>query len=168
MIVLRIVHILSGIFWVGALVFMSLFLMPALAGVGPAAGKVMAELKNRRLLTVLPIVAVLTMLSGFRLLSIVSGGSMGAYMQTTVGRMFATSGAVAILGFLVGVTFSRPVATRLAVLGAELQKATDDSTRARLTAELDVVQKRGVVWGMVTIVLLSLAAAGMASARYLG
>ena len=43
-IVLRIVHILSGAFWVGSAVFNSLFLGPAVGATAEAGQKVMAHL----------------------------------------------------------------------------------------------------------------------------
>src|SRR5688572_13718538 len=69
LLVLRIIHILGGIFWLGSGLFTAFFLTPALGRVGPAAvGPVMSALQQRRLFTILPIVAVLTILSGVRLL----------------------------------------------------------------------------------------------------
>lgn len=54
LIVLRLVRILCGIFWVGSGLFSSLFLAPALAGSGEAMGPVMAGLQRRGLFTALP------------------------------------------------------------------------------------------------------------------
>ena len=68
LVVLRLVHILGGIFWLGSGLFTTFFLIPALGRAGPAAaGPVMGALQQRRLFTVLPVVALLTILSGVRL-----------------------------------------------------------------------------------------------------
>jgi hypothetical protein len=168
-IVLRLVHILGGILWVGSALFNAYFLLPALTAAGPAsAGPVMAGLRNRKLLTVLPIVALLTILSGARLLWIAAGGSLSAYLATNVGRVFALSGAAATLGFLIGVVVSRSAALQTASLSAKMAAATDDATRASLGGQLEAARRRGAIAGTVVGVLLVLAAAGMATARYLG
>lgn len=54
--VLRLVHVLGGVFWLGSGLFTAFFLMPALATAGPAAGPLMGALQRRKLFTVLPIV----------------------------------------------------------------------------------------------------------------
>src|SRR5688572_511033 len=92
---LRVIHVLGGIFWVGSLFFTSVFLLPALALSGQA-GPVMAGLRQRKFLQVIPIIAVLTMLSGFRLLWIASAGSFGAYASSPVGRTFTLGGSFAV------------------------------------------------------------------------
>ena len=71
LIFLRLVHILGATFWLGSGLFTTFFLVPALGQVGPAgAGPVMGALKQRGLFTVLPVMALLTILSGARLLHI--------------------------------------------------------------------------------------------------
>ena len=100
LLLLRLVHILGGIFWVGSGLFTTFFLIPALGRTGPAAaGPVMGALQQRRLFTVLPTVAVLTILSGIRLLQITSAGFSGAYLATLTGRTFLWSGLAAIAAF---------------------------------------------------------------------
>ena len=110
--VLRVVHVLGGVFWLGSGLFTSFFLMPAFAGSGPAAGAVMAGLQRRRLFTVLPIVAVLTILSGLRLMWIASRGFSPVYFESGMGLTLAVSGALAIVGgvliFVIGVTKPAP------------------------------------------------------------
>src|SRR5215212_6125823 len=101
-IVLRLVHILSGIMWVGTAAFTTFFLFPAMTSAGPAAGPVMTGLRDRKLLVAIPAFAGLTMLSGLRLLWIVSGGSFAAYAASPVGRGFTFGAVSAILGFVIG------------------------------------------------------------------
>lgn len=165
--VLRVVHILGGIFWLGTGLFTSFFLIPALARVGPAAGQVMGALQQRRLMTVLPIVAVLTLLSGLRLLQIASGGFSPAYMESPMGQAFLWSGIAAIIAFLSSLLVTRPAMVRAERLGASIP-ATAESERAARIAEIDRLRRRGARAGNVAMILLIGAAAGMAVARYLG
>ena len=166
-IVLRLVHILGGIFWVGSGLFTAFFLVPALAKSGPAAGQIMAALQQRRLFTVLPIVALLTIFSGLRLMWLTSAGFDPVYFAGPVGRTFSMSGGFAILAFILSLAVARPAAVRAASLGASLATAPDEATRTRLTAQLTGLRRRGAIASTVVLVLFVLGAAGMAVARYL-
>jgi uncharacterized membrane protein len=167
MLVLRLVHILGGMIRVGSGIFNSFFLLPTLAQVGPAAGQVIAGLQRRRLFTILPIVALLTILSGVRLMQITSGGFSPAYFASTSGRTYAWSGLAAIVGFLVGVVIARPAAMRAASVGATLAGTTDQAARAPLVASLERLRRTSSIASSVSVGLVVLAAAGMAVARYL-
>ena len=167
-IALRIIHIVGGVLWVGGLAFQAIFLMPALANAGPAAGVVMGGLMKRKLPIVMPVLAILTVLSGLRLLMIASANFQGAYFSSPVGRTFSMSGGLAILGFIMGMVMVRPAMMRAAAIGQQMASATDDATRSRLAAEMAAIRNKGNVGNNVVMVLLFLALLGMASARYMG
>jgi uncharacterized membrane protein len=167
MLVLRLVHILGGMIWVGSGIFNSFFLLPTLAQAGPAASQVIAGLQRRRLFTILPIVALLTILSGIRLMQITSAGFSPAYFASTSGRTYAWSGVAAIVGFLVGIIVARPAAVRAGSIAATLGTTTDEATRASLTATLERLRRRSSITSSLSVALVVLAAAGMAVARYL-
>ena len=164
---LRLLHVLGGIFWLGSGLFTSLFLLPSLAGAGPAAGTVMAGLQRRRLFTVLPAVALVTVLSGLRLLWLVSGGLDRRYFASGSGRAFAVSGALALIAFLLGMLLARPTMMRAAQLAATMQSVADDHERAARAERIASLQRRGATMNRLTILLLTFGAAGMAVARYL-
>lgn len=166
--VLRLVHIVGGMFWVGATMFMTFFLAPVLAGMGPGAGPVMAGLARRRLMTILPIAAILTILSGVRLMMIVSAGFQAAYFRSPAGRTFAWSATIAIVAFVFGMLVSRPAMMRAAALGPQMAAATDDATRTRLGAEMASARRRGAIGGSIVLALLLVAVAGMSVGRYVG
>jgi hypothetical protein len=166
-IVLRLVHVLGGIFWVGSVTFNGVFLLPTLAGLGPAAGPVMAGLQRRRMPTVLPVVAVLTMLSGLRLLQLTSAGFSAEYFASGPGIAYSLGGLAAIAGFAVGMAFTRPAMLRAAALAGQVAGAADDAARAALGAEVARMRSRGAKGNTVMLVLVSLAAVAMAVARYL-
>lgn len=167
-IVLRIIHILGGVFWVGGLAFQAMFLMPVLANAGPAAGVVMGGLVKRKLPVIMPVLALLTVLSGLRLLMIASANFSGSYFSSPVGRTFSMAGGLAIVGFILGMIMVRPAMMKAAALGQQMASATDDATRSRLAAEMAAVRSRGAVGNNVVMVLLLLALVGMATARYMG
>jgi len=164
---LRLIHIFGGIFWVGSLMFTSFFLVPVIRSSPAVAGQVMAGLQRRRLFTLLPIVAFLTIASGLRLLAIVSAGFSGTYFSTPTGRTFATSAVAATVAFLLSVFISRPGFVRIGRLGASLATITDEGARQRIAAEMQRLTRRVTIANGFVVVLLLSAAAGMAIARYL-
>ena len=167
LLVLRLVHILGGIFWLGSGLFTSLFLVPALARVGPAgAGPVMGALQQRRLFTVLPLVAVATILSGLRLLHLASSGFAPEYFRGGTGRTLLWSGIAAILAFLLSLIVARPAMVRAGQLGASMATLSD-AERGTRAAEIERLRRRGASATAVAMLLLVAAAAGMAVARYL-
>lgn len=165
LIFLRLIHVVGGVFWVGSVMFTSFFLMPTLTKMGPmVAGPVSAGLHARRMLTWLPVVALLVILSGLRLMVIVSQGR-AHWFEHAAGHAYAVSGGLAIVAFVVGLIFTRPAMTKAARLGQSA--VSDATTRTAIQDELKRLQRRSYVGSMVVNWLVILAAAGMAVARYL-
>ena len=65
LVMLRLLHVGLGVFWAGTIFFIVLYLEPSVRAAGPAGGAVMQGLQERRLMTVLPVVALLTLVTGF-------------------------------------------------------------------------------------------------------
>ncbi len=167
LIVLRLVHVLGGIFWVGSGLFTTFFLMPAVSAAGPAAGPVMGGLQQRKLFTVLPIVALATVLSGLRLMWIASDGFRSSYFQSPSGATFAFAGAASLVAFVLSLAVARPMAVRSMQLAGELARTPEGPARAPIAAELGRLRSRGATATLIGVTLLLIAAAGMAIARYL-
>ena len=167
MLVLRLVHVLGGVFWVGAMMYNAFFLMPTIAQAGPAAaGPIIAGFQQRKLFVWLPIVAILTMLAGVRLMMIQSANFSSAYFGTTMGRTYLAGGAMAIIAFAIGFAVNRPAMTRMSELGAAMANA-NDSAKAAMQGEMAMLRKRsGVATAVVTWLLIA-AAAAMAVGRYM-
>ena len=85
LILLRLVHVLCGVFWAGALMFVVTFLEPSIRASGPEGAKVMRALIQRKYLNWIPILAAITILSGLWLMWIVSGGFAGAWFKSGAG-----------------------------------------------------------------------------------
>lgn len=167
LLLLRLLHILGAIVWVGSGIFSTFFLFPTLKPGTPAFNEVLAGLQRRKLFTVMPITALVTMLTGVRLLQIVSDGFSPAYFEMRSGRIFAMSGLASILAFLIAMFVSRPSGVKAGQLGAQRQAATTDQERARIDVTLGKLRRRGALSSAIAMGLLIAAAAGMAVARYL-
>jgi uncharacterized membrane protein len=166
-VVLRLIHVLGGIIWVGGMTVMAFFVMPVLSGLGPGAGPVMAGLNQKKFPVIMPIIALVTILSGLRLLMIDSANFQGAYFQSPVGRTFATAGGLAILAFLFGVIVVRPVMVKSMAIGQRMASA-DAAERGKLEQEMVGLRKRGATANTIIFIMLLIAAIGMAVARYMG
>lgn len=167
LIVLRLLHVVTGVLWVGTMMFMTFYLLPALKGAGPAAaGPVMAGLAKRGMMTVLPLIALVTVLSGLGLIWLASNGDLASYARTPSGRLFTSAGGLAILAFAIGITVSRPAGIASGRLAARLATVTDPAERDALGAELAKLQRRNSLASKVVAVLVLLATMGMAIARY--
>lgn len=163
---LRIVHVLSGAIWVGAVVFLSVFLIPSIRAVGPAGGPVMEQLgRVRRVPLWMMGATFLTLLSGFALYWRVSDGFNPVWLASGPGRVFGLGGLLALGAAVIGVTVNAPAGRRMGELSAKLQAAGRPPT-AEEAAEMQRLQgrlHRGGVWGMWFVVLATIA---MAVARY--
>ena len=165
LIILRIIHVVGAIMWVGGGLFMAFFLGPVLQTMGPAAGQVMGGLQKRKFMVVLPIIALLTMLSGLRMLMIVSGNFGAGYFQTGPGKTFSMAGGAAILAFLIGLVVNRPTMVKMGAL--QQQMASNPANKDAIAAEMQALQKRLGMAGWAVTILLLIAAVGMSVARYM-
>lgn len=166
MIIGRLIHILTGMFWVGAMVFVAVFLMPSLAEAGPDGAKVMVGITRRRFMQIMPVVAILTILSGIYLYWRVSAGFEMGYLKSGPGHVYAISGLIAIIAFLIGLTVTRPAMMQAAALAASMGTASA-AEREAMAARMQALRARGAAGGKIVATLLVLAAVGMAVARYL-
>lgn len=165
LIVLRIIHVVGGIVWVGGGVLMAFFIGPALQSAGPAAGPIMGALQKRKFMVILPIIALLTMLSGLRLMMIMSSNFGPGYFRSPMGQTFSVAGLLAILAFVIGILVNRPTMLKLGSLQQSM--ASDPVSKDKIAAEIKKLQQRMAIAGWVVTAMLLAAATGMAVARYM-
>jgi hypothetical protein len=165
--VLRLIHILGGVYWAGTMFFFVTFLEPSLRSLGPDGGKVMIRLFERGYTKVLPAIAIMTVLSGFWMLWILSSGFDATYMGSSIGMALSTGGALALIALIIGVAFIRPAADRIWAIARQLGDAKDEATRAGLMGEMQAMRAKTVGGSRVVFALLIGAVALMAIARYI-
>jgi hypothetical protein len=127
----------------------------------------MGGLQRRRMMIVVPLAALLTVISGLALVWWTSGGAVGAYARSPMGRGFTTSGGLAIVAFLIASTVTRPAAMETGRLAQELGTLAPGPARDAVQARLGVLQRRSTWVNRLVAGLLVVATAGMAVARYL-
>jgi uncharacterized membrane protein len=162
---LRLIHIMIGAFWVGTAVTVAAFIVPAVRGAGPAGGAVMGQLQQRKFSVVIMIAAILTILSGLGLYWHDSAGFSSAWLGSGPGRTFGLGAVLAIVTMILGMSVNAPTAAKLGTLGAAV-KAAGGPPSSDQAAEMQRLQARLGKAAVAAAVLLLLATAAMAVARY--
>src|SRR5258708_27056701 len=119
----------------------------------------MAALTRMRIQVIVPIFALLTLISGYWLFQRLAGGATDALMATPMGKAFGFGGLSALLAFFIGIFVMRPAMMRSMMLAQSGDPAHGPETQ-RLRA-------RGAVVGRVVTIMLLFTLAAMAVARYL-
>ncbi|HEU5171562.1 MAG TPA: hypothetical protein VFU46_13530 [Gemmatimonadales bacterium] len=163
---LRIIHILAAVFWVGAALFVAAFLMPALRAAGPAAGPVMQQLTQaRRLPQWMMVATVVTLLSGAVLYWGAARVGGPAWLGSGPGQAFGLGGVLSLAAGVLATAVNAPTGKRLGALGAALATAGRPPS-AEETALLQRLQRRLARAAWLGVALLVLATVAMAAARY--
>ena len=117
---LKLLHVLAGVFWVGAAVFVAGWLLPAARAVGPAGGPVLRQIGvARRLPVAFNIAAILTLISGLLLYWRASAGLQASPTATPYGIALLVGAVSGVLAFVWGVFVQGPNGQRLAALAAK-------------------------------------------------
>jgi uncharacterized membrane protein len=160
--VVRVLHVLLGAFWAGAVFFSMLLLDPAIREAGPEGGKVMGILQRRGWMTMMISAGSLTIVTGFYLFWRMSGRFAPAYMGTPGGIMLSIGMLAGILVLAVGVTFSRPTGKRIGELAGRIASAggppsaEDAADLARLQGRLALLLKVVATLMLVAVVTMAL------------
>ncbi len=166
MLVLRLLHILTGVFWAGTIFFMAFYLEPSVRAAGPDAARVMGGIQKRRLLTVLPIVGLLTILSGVDLYRRLSAGFEPSWVHSRIGITYGVGAVASIIALAVGLFVMRPATMTAGRLAAGLSAVPDDAERQRLQTNIQLLQGRSRTALRIIAGLLTVAVVTMAVGRY--
>jgi len=167
MIVMRLLHVGLGVFWAGALFFMAWFLIPSVRDAGPEGAKVVQALQRRGFMTILPIAAIVTILSGVVLMWRVSAGFQPAWSRSPTGMAVGIGAVAAIIGFGIGVAVMRPATMKAGALAETLGTLADAGARDARMAEIQALRMRAAKAAQWVAGLLAIAVVTMAVARYL-
>ena len=160
---LRIIHIVGGIFWVGGTLTMTFFIGPTIGATAEAGQKFVGHLMNNlKFSNRMSAAAGLTILAGFILYWIDSQGFSSPWMSSGAGRGFGIGAAFALVGLVFGILIGR-TAKAMADLGSKMQGPPSSDQLTQLQA----IRKQQVTFSNISTVSLLLAVTFMAIARYL-
>jgi hypothetical protein len=163
----RILHVGLGVFWAGTMFFIVFLLEPSVRSVGPEGGRVMQALQKRGFLTIMPAVAVLTILSGGFLYGRMASGFGMEWVTTPFGMALGIGGIASLAAFGQGFFFMRPATLRVGKLGASLGNTPDAGERDAVLAEIAELKSRSRTHARWVALWLAVAVLTMAVARYL-
>ena len=165
--VLRLIHIIGGVLWVGAVVLLVLFIEPVSRILGPAGGRLMAELGKKRMHIYMMAMGGLAVLSGILLYGIDSAWFSSPWVKTPQSTALQLGGTIAIIAMVLGAAVSRPSVEKLGVLMPKKDALPAGAERDALQAECDKLSHRLQSVTRWVAILLVITAALMAVARYI-
>lgn len=163
-VVLRIIHIVAGVLWVGGAGLFFFYLEPAINRLGPDAEKFVDEVVNRRKIPIYFVtLSTLTVVAGV----ILYWRDFGLTINTSpFGLALSLGGLTALVAWLGGNLLIPRTLGQLMAVGAEM-KASAGPPSAELMSRMHAIQERLRLIGLIDIALLLFAVVAMASARYL-
>lgn len=162
--VLRIIHIVAGVCWIGGNIIQAGFLEPTAHATAPESGRFMDYLMFRRRFGMfMSVSALLTIVAGALLYWYRSGGQIGTWMMTGSGMAFTVGSVLGLAAAAVGFFVMAPTAGQMGKIGHSIQGAP---TAVQL-AELDQLRSRMSQAGRIEVVAGVLSLLLMASARYI-
>ena len=166
-ILLRVIHIGSGVLWVGGSALFFLYLEPTINKLGPDAEKFVDEVVNKRKVPIYFLIfSSLTVLGGAVLYWRDSNGLNLDWIGSGGGLAFTIGGLAALAAWLGGNLLIPKGLAKLGAIGAEI-RAAGGPPSPDLMGRMHAAQESLHRIGLVDMVLLGIAIIGMASARYL-
>lgn len=166
--VLRLIHIALGTFWVGAVFTNVLFLAPAATALGPDGGRFQFQLlRHQRFATMILASAAASVLAGVVLLWTTTNG-LDPELALAPSRLgFTVGGVIGILTFAFGSIYVYPRTRRIVATMAAVMAAGGPPS-AEEQAELGRLRGELLRAGWATVIGLGVTVVAMATARLWG
>jgi uncharacterized membrane protein len=167
MVTLRLIHIIAGVFWVGAAVVVAWFLIPAQRATGMTGVSFIEELMIRKKLRVYLIVTMaLTILSGLTMYARYMMLTHGEWGSSTMGKVLGFGALCGIIAGGIGASSGKRRGEKLIAV-ADAVRSSGGTPSAAQQAELQAIGSKAASEMKLVAALLVIAVAAMASARYL-
>lgn len=159
---LRIIHIVGGVFWVGGSLVMTFFVGPTIGTMGESGQKFVSHLMNNlKFSNRMSAASGSTILAGL-ILFWLDARAGTAWLRSDFATGLSIGAGFALIGFVAGMLFGRTTKAMMQ-LGAQMQgKPTSEQL-----AQIQTIQKRQAAYSVVSTVTLILAVVFMAIARYM-
>lgn len=165
--VVRLIHILSAVFWGGALFTLNFFLFPSIKSLGPEGGKFMQQFsKTNSFPQVMTIAGAVTILSGIYVFWQFSAGFSSEFMGSKMGILFSIGGLSGLIAFFQGILVNRPAIMRIGKIGEEIAKSGAPPA-AEQTQEIGKLRNRIFNSTKLITVYIVIAVTLMSLARYI-
>jgi uncharacterized membrane protein len=163
--VLRVIHIFSGIFWVGFSIFNIGFLQPAISASGAGGQQVMGYLTQKtRLLATVYTAATLTLLSGLTMYALLVGLRIPIILSG-YGIVLTTGATAGLIAWIIAIFVIRGIINQIQGLGREI-RAQGTPPSPEQAGRMGALSARMNSVGQVGVGFMVLAVLGMAIAQY--
>jgi uncharacterized membrane protein len=169
MVLFRILHILAGVFWVGSVFLLVVYVQPSAAAIAPAGAPFMTELLGkRRLVNRIIELGAVTVIPGLILYwhDWHTYGSFGNWIGSSFGVVLTVGAVAALTALGIGVFGTRPNVQRFLALGRGVSESGGPPS-PEVAAEMGGIQERLKILARVSLGLLILAVLAMSTARYI-
>ena len=165
--VLRLLHIFGGVFWVGGTFLLAGYIEPTARAMGLDGGKFMQRFAGQSGFSqAMSVAAIANVVAGALLYWHDSGGLQLTWMTTATGVMFTLGGLAGITSAVIGAAITGSASTKLAEVGKQIASAGGPPAPEKL-AQVQALQDKLRQGGRINTVLMIVALIGMSLARYL-
>jgi uncharacterized membrane protein len=134
LVVLRLIHIIGGVFWVGAALLMNFFIAPSMRATGDAGKQFIGHLVAKtRFSLVMSISAYATIIAGFLLYGLDSQWFTSGWLASSTAAGFGVGAVFALVGLVSGL-INGANNKKLGQLGAQIQGKPTTEQAAALSA----------------------------------
>ena len=162
---LRLLHIVSGAFWVGTVITVVFFIEPSAKALDGEGERFLAHLAIRRRLALILAVAASTAIgAGAVMYWIDSDGLRLSWITTHTGLAFTVGGLAALSALAIAAIFLKPEVDRLTALEKHQLGAASVHEPVRVD---EAYERRLRRWSLIQVSLLIIAISAMATARYI-
>lgn len=165
-IILRAIHIGTGVFWVGAALTLNLFITDAVKKAGPNGPAFMGVLvRKTTFMGAILWSSIIAIASGVILWLLNADFFQSAWMMTGTGTFFTIGGIAGIAGAAVALAISRPASFKVMAIGQAVRESGGAPTdeQASLLATLQKRLASASIWNTIFLIISVLL---MATAQY--
>lgn len=165
--VLRLLHIFGGVFWVGGTFMLAGYIEPTARAMGLDGGKFMQRFAGQSGFSqAMSVAAIANVVAGVLLYWHDSGGLQLTWITTATGVTFTLGGLAGITSAVIGFAITGSASTKLAEVGKQIASAGGPPAPEKL-AQVQALQEKLRQGGRINTVLMIVALLGMSIARYL-
>jgi uncharacterized membrane protein len=165
MVILRLIHIFAGVFWVGATFMLISFIQPTVSATGEIGQQFMGHLSSRTKFS--------QMMAGAGTLSLLSGSAMyyiifgdrGVAINSGYGLSLTIGGIFGLVALILGFAVQYRSIARMKLIRAEMANA-GGPPKPELIAELRMQAERLSLGTRIGAVVMTVALIGMSIAQY--
>ena len=166
-IVLRLIHILAGVYWVGATFLLAGFIEPTARATNPEGAKFMQHLVGKtKHVTMMSIAAIASVGAGVLLYWRVSSGLNTDWISSGTGIGITVGAIASWIAFIIGFAVMGRSSNNLGAISKEIQAQGSPPSQEQM-AEIQQLKRKKRTDEKIKTVLMAIAVTGMSVAQYL-